>query len=160
MALNTVALVLDLYDGTQSPITSGTATFRPNVQVKDSTDHVVLTTAPVIIQLVRNPVPTVTLIATDNAGLSPTGWTWIYRGTFDGAGVEQAFFLPFSGGSTQYLSQLVPTSSTPMAAMRVSCSMAGRVTLSLRRRGRRTARRLLSESVAISGAPSSRAGLP
>jgi hypothetical protein len=115
VALNTVALVLDLYDGTQSPITTGTATFRPNVQVKDATDHVVLTTAPVIIQLVRNPVPTVTLIATDNGALSPSGWTWIYRGTFDGAGVEQSFLLPFSGGATQYLSQLVPTSSTPAA---------------------------------------------
>ena len=39
MTLNTVSLVLDLYDGTQSPITTGAATFRPNVQVKDATER-------------------------------------------------------------------------------------------------------------------------
>lgn len=113
MALSTVTLICDLYDGAQNPIVTGQISFTPSTTVLDATDHVVLTTAPVIVPLLRNPVPQVTLIATDNSGLTPSGWGFWFEGTFNGHPPKAFYLLEFAGGATQYLSQLLPAVPQP-----------------------------------------------
>ena len=75
MAINYVNLVCNYMDGAGNPITKGTVTFTPNVEVLDtSTDHLVITQAPITVNLAKTPTPTVQLVATDNAGMAPSGW--------------------------------------------------------------------------------------
>lgn len=112
MALNYVTLVCDLYDGQGSPAVKGTAAFVPTVQLTDTTDHAITTLAPVPGVFRAGSFPQVKLLATDNTAPLPNGWGWTV--TFDGVPGSPAgftFFLPFTGGATQYLSSMVPVSS-------------------------------------------------
>lgn len=114
MALSYVSLVLDLYDGQGNPVTTGTVTLSPNATVLDASDHIVVTRKPVVISLFQNPVPTVSLVATDNSGLSPSGWGWLIQPVFPGAPDGQVYELLFASGATQYMSGLLPATAGPL----------------------------------------------
>lgn len=104
MALNLVPLVLDLYDSLGNPVNTGTVVLAPSAQLSDSGDHALVTLAPVTTRLFANPLPSVRLLATDNAGISPSGWTWTVALRFPGAPPPRSFLLPYSGGAVRYLS--------------------------------------------------------
>lgn len=113
MALQFVDLVLDLYDGSGSPIVEGKVTLYPNVTVLDAADHVVLTQAPIVVRLFGNPLPLVQIVATDTAGLQPTGWGWVIQPDFPGAPPGGVFTVAFADGAEQFLSGLLPAFSAP-----------------------------------------------
>ena len=108
VALNYVNLVCDLYDGEGSPVQTGTLSFQPTATLTDTTDHITITQAPVVVSLLGNPLAVVSLAATDNGNLSPPGWSWLMSAYFPGAPARKLFLLPFSAGATQYLSSLLP----------------------------------------------------
>jgi hypothetical protein len=113
MTLNSVTLILDLYDGSGAPLTQGTVLLTPSATLTDTTDNLDITQSPVQAQFsAYRPVPQVSLLATDNANLLPAGWGWTvtFQG-MPGAPASFSFFLPFSGGATQYLSSMTPVSS-------------------------------------------------
>lgn len=108
MAVNYVNLILDLYDGAGAAVVTGSVTCTPSIPLTDSTDHVVLTRAPVTVKLFGNPVPVVQLAATDNSGFGSSPWGWLIQPLFPGAPPGRVYLLPFSGGPVQYLSALTP----------------------------------------------------
>lgn len=111
MSLNYVTLTIDLYDAQGKQITRGTAVFTPTSTLKDTTNNQIIPTTPVSIDL--STTRSVTLLATDNGTLSPSGWAWnVELITF---GYQDSFvvFLPFSGGATQHLADLAPLSTAP-----------------------------------------------
>lgn len=107
MSLNYVSVVMDFYDGSGDPVTAGTVTCTPTAMSADPTDHVVITRAPVVARLFGNPLPAISLAATDNGSLSPSGWGWLIQGVFPGAPPGQVFAVPFAGGAVQFLSGLL-----------------------------------------------------
>lgn len=112
MTLNYVTLVLNLYDGGGNPETRGAAALVPSAVLTDASDQVIVTQDPVPGVFRSGSFPQVTLLATDNSGPQPTGWTWGI--TFSGQLAPPSpfsFFLPYTGGATQYLSSLIPVSS-------------------------------------------------
>lgn len=103
---NYVTLILDLADGSGSPVAKGAATLSPSVQLTDSADGMDVV-APVTASFRQGSYPQVRLLATDNGNVSPLGWQWTL--TFSGVPgnpVAQSFFLPFAAGATQHLSAL------------------------------------------------------
>ena len=119
MALNYVTLILDLSDGTGSPRAGeGLRSLAPSAQLTDTVDDLLIGQAPIQVPFMGGGFPQVRLLATDDGNLAPSGWAW----TISFAGVPGnpasfSFFLPFAGGSTQYLSSLSPVSDvTTMAA--------------------------------------------
>ena len=114
MALNYVPLVLDLYDGSGATIQTGTIRLAPSALLADPTDHEDIPQSPV--QVVLSPAltlpVTVTLLATDNANITPSGWAWTV--TFlgvPGSPAPFSFTLPYNSGATQYLSGVQQVSS-------------------------------------------------
>ena len=112
MALNYVTLTLDLYDGQGNYPITGTASFTPSVQLTDTTDHELIIQAPVVVAFRPSAVPAVSLLATDNGAVLPSGWAWTVSFTgVSGNPAGFSFFLPFSGGAAQNLSSLSPVST-------------------------------------------------
>jgi hypothetical protein len=128
VALNYVSLVCNYLDGQGYPVTSGTVTFTPNVVVTDTTDNVIITQAPVTVNLRLTPSPTMVLLATDNSGLTPSGWAWMIQPLFPGAPPGQLFLLPHSGGATQYLADLMPAVAAPDVSTAYLPTAGGTVT--------------------------------
>lgn len=111
MTLNYVTLVLDAYDGQGNVVTKGSASFVPSAQLADPGVEWI-PQAPVPAVFHSAGLPSVKLLATDNSAPLPNGWTWgVAFDGVPGSPAEFSFFLPYSGGSTQYLSDLVPVSS-------------------------------------------------
>jgi hypothetical protein len=107
MALAYVTLSLDLYDGAGNYPSAGTATFTPSA-VLTSPGNGMTGQIPVVASFRGAPV-TVTLLATDNEGITPADWTWGV--TFSGvAGAPGAFSFPlaYADGASQDLSSLYP----------------------------------------------------
>ena len=117
MALNYVSLTVDLFDGTGSFLNGGYAAFTPTVQLTDATDHEIITGAGIIAAPKPTGSPVIKLLATDNSAVLPSGWAWIVTFTgVPGSPASWQFFLPFSGGASQYLSALavLPAGSTSL----------------------------------------------
>ena len=111
MTLNYVRLTLDLYDGQGNFPVSGLATFTPSAVLTDAGAEIV-GQQPVVAVFHAAGVPSVSLLATDNSGPLPGGWTWsVSFSGITGAPAAFSFFLPFSGGASQLLSSLIPVSS-------------------------------------------------
>jgi len=111
VSLTYVTLTADLFDGSGNLITAGTATFTPSAQLTYA-GHEIVIEAPVTVAFNGTRSPSVSLLATDNASLLPSGWTWGV--TFSGVPGNPApfsFFLPATGGASQDLSSLSPVSS-------------------------------------------------
>lgn len=112
MALNYVTLILDLYDGSGNPITSGAAALVPSSVLTDVADQVIITQEPVPGVFHASGFPQVTLLATDNAAPRPAGWTWGISFAGMPAPISPfSFFLPYASGATQYLSSMIPVST-------------------------------------------------
>ena len=112
MALNYVTLTLDLYDGQGNPVIAGEALFTPTAQLTDTTNHELITLAPVPCVFHSAGTPAVKLLATDNGPPAPAGWAWTV--TFTGVAGNPAsfsFFLPYASGSAQNLSAQAPVSA-------------------------------------------------
>ena len=118
MTLNYVTLILDLYDGQGNAAVAGEALLVPSAQLTDTSDNMMITQAPVPGVFRSSGFPNVKLLATDNGALAPGGWGWTISFTgVTGAPASFSFFLPYTGGATQYLSSIAPTSSvTTMAS--------------------------------------------
>ena len=68
MALNYITLVLDLADGTGTPLATGRALLNPSAQLTDATDDMIVTKAQLSAKLAGS-YPQVRLLATDNTAL-------------------------------------------------------------------------------------------
>ena len=66
MALNYITLVLDLADGTGTPLATGQALLNPSAQLTDATDDMIVTKAQLSAKLAGS-YPQVRLLATDYA---------------------------------------------------------------------------------------------
>lgn len=90
-----------------SPL-SGTVTFTPSTDLTDAAGHVIIRAAPVEASLDYTGGISVQLVCTDNADLSPTGWTWTVAERIVGLGVRSySVLLPASDGPTIDLAALV-----------------------------------------------------
>jgi hypothetical protein len=72
MALNYITLVLDLADGTGTPLATGQALLNPSAQLTDATDDMIVTKAQLSARLAGS-YPQVRLLATDNTALRLQG---------------------------------------------------------------------------------------
>lgn len=117
MSLNYVTLVLDLYDAQGNVVTTGAAAFTPSVTLTDPGVEWI-PPAPIPAVFHAGGLPQVRLLATDSSSATPGGWTWGVAFTgVPGNPAPFSFFLPFSGGATQYLSALAQVPAvTPTAA--------------------------------------------
>jgi hypothetical protein len=68
MALNYITLVLDLADGTGTPLATGQGLLNPPAQLTDATDDMIVTKAQLSAKLAGS-YPQVRLLATDNTAL-------------------------------------------------------------------------------------------
>jgi hypothetical protein len=68
MALNYITLVLDLADGTGTPLATGQALLNPSAQLTDATDDMIVTKAQLSAKLAES-YPQARLLATDNTAL-------------------------------------------------------------------------------------------
>ena len=117
MSLQYVTLTLDLYDGQGNAIIAGEALFTPTAQLTDTTNHELITLAPVPAVFHSAGTPAVKLLATDNSPPAPAGWAWTV--TFTGVAGNPAsfnFFLPYASGASQNLSAQAPV-STPSSLL-------------------------------------------
>ena len=104
MALNYVTLTLDLYDGTGNSPTSGTATFVPSAVLTDAGVGM-FGQQPIVVAFKPGAAPVVKLLATDNAGIQPGGWTWnVTFSGISGAPAAANFALAYASGAAQFLS--------------------------------------------------------
>jgi hypothetical protein len=105
MALNYVTLILDMYDGSGAQIRGGSALLAPSEQLTDPVDGLFITQAGLGAAFGPGALPRVSLLATDNTNVAPSGWEWTI--TFNGVPGNPpggSFALPFTNGATQYLS--------------------------------------------------------
>jgi len=110
MSLNYVELTVDLGDGQGNYLGQGlTATLAPTSVLTDSTDHLIAGTGPLTVAFTPfSSPPVIKLIATDNSNISPSGWAWTLTPPAATGIAAFSFYLPYAGGSGQYLSQLSP----------------------------------------------------
>ena len=96
MTLSYVTLTLDLYDGQGNYPVSGTATFTSPAVLTDAGVEIT-GQIPVITSFQAGSLPSVSLLATDNSGPLPSGWTWgVSFSGITGAPAAFSFSLPSS----------------------------------------------------------------
>lgn len=99
MTINYVTVICDLYNGDGSTDTAGGfAYFAPSTILANTTDHQLVTRAPISAQFSGPSLPSVSLLATDGANFSPSGWTWSVSFSQNppvaGAPAPFSFYLP------------------------------------------------------------------
>lgn len=94
MAASYVTLVLDLYDGSGQPVTSGYAQLVPSAVLTDVPDQMVVPPAPVTAEFRPGVSPEVTLLASDSAGPQPAGWSWTVKPQVPGGLAAWSVFTP------------------------------------------------------------------
>lgn len=117
MALDYVSLTVDMFRGDGGFSNGGTADFAPTEQLTDTVNHQIITEAAIPAALKSTGSPVVKLLATDNPTVLPSGWAWTV--TFSGVSGSPSswqFFLPYSGGAAQNLSDLavLPAGTTAL----------------------------------------------
>ena len=107
----TVPLVLDLYDGSGAPIAIGRALLTPSALLTDASDRLLALQSPVTAYFSDDiPTPTVYLLPTDDSSILPSGWKWqLALSGMTNPPPLKTFSLPYSGGTTRYLSDLTLT---------------------------------------------------
>lgn len=113
MALNTVTLTWNLQDFLQAGA-QAVVTIAPSVNVTDAADKVIVAANPRSLGTgATGSMPGI--IATDNAGLLPSGWSYVIKVTTAGGAVIGPFnaLISFANGATQDLSALVPLNPVP-----------------------------------------------
>lgn len=104
MSLNYVELLIEQQDAGQDA-GSGAVTITPT-WVVTAAGITVVSQVPVVRQLSSGTV-TVSLVACDNAGISPASGFWAYSITLPGA-QPQLYLVNYSNGSSQRLDSLTP----------------------------------------------------
>jgi hypothetical protein len=113
LSLNYVTLTLNLYDGAGHVLQNGVIRFAPSSELSDTADEMFITPAPVTVTIPGGQtLQTVSLLATDNESLSPSGWGWTVTFTgVPGSPASFSFSLPFADGANQYISDVVTLQS-------------------------------------------------
>ena len=108
MALNSVTLTGTYTGAGQEPV-SGWLQFVPSAALTDADDQLLLRQEPVTVPLSSGAF-SVELTATDNTDLQPQGWYWTVTEYLQGLPPSQPwnFYLAFSSGATQDISDLPP----------------------------------------------------
>lgn len=98
MSPNYVTVTLDVYDGSGNRADSGFAYLTPSAFLTDTVDHQLITEAPVTGIFSNGATPVVSLLATDNANITPSGWKWAVSFSVNppvpGNPANFSFFLP------------------------------------------------------------------
>jgi hypothetical protein len=122
------------YDGPiqDAPPLSGSVMFVPSAPLSSTAVHESFRAQPVAAELVNGQF-TVELLATDNSTIAPEGWGWtITESIGDLPASQWSFFLPYTGGVTQYLDEITPTGDViPLVAYMLvtGADMTGPLTL-------------------------------
>jgi hypothetical protein len=105
--------------------TGGVAVFTPSGWLADTADHILVPPAPQRVTLLAGGVFSVSLLATDNSGLLPAGWTWsvTFAGIEGVAADTFSFLLAYANGTTQDISGLTPV--VPSAGMAAFVPVSG-----------------------------------
>ena len=108
MSLNKVTVTGTYVDGEGNPC-SGQVIFTPNTRLAAGADDLLVRPVPVTVTLTDDGTISAELYATDNADLEPSGWCWtaIENITYAISSTWN-FFLAYSNGATQDLSDLEP----------------------------------------------------
>jgi hypothetical protein len=94
VALRYVTLTVNLQDGSGAPLNRGLASFVPSVFLTDPVDNADIPQAPLGAQF-TGAFPSVSLLATDNASVAPSGWAWnVSFIVVPGNPSSFSFFLP------------------------------------------------------------------
>lgn len=88
-----VRLVCDLYDPQGNPLNRGQACITPSLALTDVPDMQVIPPAPAIASFTSGVSPVVVLLASDNAGPQPSGWSWGISFTLPGLD-PWSFYVP------------------------------------------------------------------
>jgi hypothetical protein len=105
--LTTITVTGSFPSGGGAPL-SGTVTFTPSTDLTGAAGHVIIRAAPVEASLDYTGAVSQVLVCTDNADLSPAGWTWTVTERIVGLGVRAySVLLPAADGPTIDLSALV-----------------------------------------------------
>jgi hypothetical protein len=95
MTASFVTVVCDGFYGSGSAITHGTAWFSPSVTLTDVPDGMFVPQGPVPAEFRSRVSPTVSLLATDDANVQPSGWAWgVQFAYIPGNPASYNFFLP------------------------------------------------------------------
>jgi hypothetical protein len=132
MPLTTISVTGSFQDFTETGL-SGSVTFTPTTAVVDSGGSLILAASPVVTTVAGGTMTPVTLVTTDNAGLSPAGWQYNVSIAVPGMTQSYTTFLPHTG-STVDLSALttVPAPSTPTGLYVQSVNgYSGQITISV-----------------------------
>lgn len=90
-----LALVVDLYDGSFTPVSEGHAEFTPSSQLTDVPDQASIPEAAVRAAFTGGAPPSINLTATDAPGPQPAGWAWTARfPSVPGSPATFSFMLP------------------------------------------------------------------
>ena len=114
MALNYITLVLDLADGTGTPLATGQALLNPSAQLTDATDDMIVTKAQLSAKLAGS-YPQVRLLATDYALFDDYDGMMQCR-----AGAERHPAAPRSAARTD--SGQTCSASTATTSLLISCT--------------------------------------
>ena len=108
MALNLVTLTGSYEDGGENE-PSGWLQFVPSAALTDADDQLLLRQEPVTVPLSSGAF-SIELTATDNTDLQPQGWYWTVTEYQQGLPPSRPwnFYLAFSSGATQDISDLPP----------------------------------------------------
>ena len=133
MSLNKVTVTATYVDGEGNPC-AGSVIFSPNTRLSAGADDLLVRPVPLEVTLSAEGTISAELYATDNADLEPSGWCWAVTEniTFTTSSTWN-FFLPYSGGATQDLSDLEPVAVAVATSSYVPTSggaMTGPLTLS------------------------------
>lgn len=109
--LTTVEVTGRYIDHNGSPV-RGSVTFDTDYYVLDAGESVVVIEAPITVNLDSTGSFAVDLIATDDADMTPTGWTWTLTPNFTGA-FPLEFELPASLAPSTDITVLSPALPNP-----------------------------------------------
>lgn len=125
MALTT-RTVTGTYQRLDGSPASGGVTFEPNAALSAGSSDVMVPATPVTATLV-NGAFTVTLVCTDNAGVSPTGWAYTVVERITGADRRTYTISVPAGGSALDLADVTPLVTVPTLVTYVLASTVGQV---------------------------------
>jgi hypothetical protein len=94
LSANYVSLVLDLFDGEGNQLRGGAALLTPSVALTDAADMQIVPPASAVADFRPGITPSVTLLASDNTGPQPAGWSWGIEAKVPGGLNPWSFYVP------------------------------------------------------------------
>lgn len=103
----------------------GFIAFTPSVTLTDSTGKVILPAVAIQADLINGAI-SLPLVATDNADIAQTGWTWNVAVNIQGAQADTwSFLLPSDLAPSVDLAALTPVAPNPAASPYLSAALLG-----------------------------------